>query len=47
MSYRGNGRGGGRGLMLLIVLVIIGVVVYMLNQPTQTTFRTLELLFFR
>jgi hypothetical protein len=47
MSYRGNGRGGGRGLMLLIVLVIIGVVVYMLNQPTETTFRTLELLFFR
>ncbi|HYF62515.1 MAG TPA: hypothetical protein VD886_06850 [Herpetosiphonaceae bacterium] len=47
MSYRGNGRGGGRGLMLLVLLVIIGVVVYLLNQPTQTTFRTIELLFFR
>ena len=47
MSYRGDRGGGGRGLMLVVILVIVGVVIYLLSQPTQTSFRTIELLFFR
>ena len=48
MSYRDNrGGGGGKLLLLIIVAVVVAAAVDLLNQPTKTTFTTLELLFFR